>query len=111
MRRAISFIILAVVVVILLSGINGFSFDPSPAAFLSDDDSELEAFNKIAEVFGDTGSIVLILEASQTSLELLKSVTEKINSLDWVKSALSPTEAVKLGSFNLFTMSIPSESY
>ena len=111
MRRAISFIILAVVVVILLSGINGFSFDPSPAAFLSDDDSELEAFNKIAEVFGDTGSIVLILEASQTSLELLKSITEKINSLDWVKSALSPTEAVKLGSFNLFTMSIPSESY
>ncbi|MDD3680451.1 MAG: MMPL family transporter [Mesotoga sp.] len=111
MRRALSFAILAVVVVVLLSGINGFSFDPSPAAFLSDDDSELGAFNKIAEVFGDSGSIVLVLEASQTSLDLLKSITEKINSLEWVKSVLSPTEAVKLGSFNLFTMSIPSESY
>ncbi|NLT44560.1 MAG: multidrug RND transporter, partial [Thermotogaceae bacterium] len=73
MRRALSFAILAVVVVVLLSGINGFSFDPSPAAFLSDDDSELGAFNKIAEVFGDSGSIVLVLEASQTSLDLLKS--------------------------------------
>ncbi len=111
MRRAVSFAILAVVVVVLLSGINGFSFDPSPAAFLSDDDAELEAFNEIAEVFGDSGSIVLVLEASETSLELLKSITEKISSLDWVKSVLSPAEAVKLGSFNLFTMSIPSENY
>ncbi|PZC51819.1 multidrug RND transporter, partial [Mesotoga sp. TolDC] len=111
MRRAVSFAILAVVVVVLLSGIDGFNFDPSPAAFLSDDDAELEAFNEIAEVFGDSGSIALVLEASETSLELLKSITEKINSLEWVKSVLSPTEAVKLGSFNLFTMSIPSESY
>jgi len=111
MRRAVSFAILAVVVVVLLSGINGFGFDPSPTAFLSDDDAELEAFNKISEVFGDSGSIALVLEASETSLELLKSITEKINSLDWVKSVLSPTEAIKLGSFNLFTMSIPSESY
>jgi len=111
MRRAVSFALLAAVVIILLSGINGLSFDPSPAAFLSDDDPELAAFNRIAEVFGDTGSIMVILNASETPLELLKRISDEIKSLDWVNSVLSATEAMKLGSFNLFTLRIPAEDY
>ncbi len=81
MRKAVSFALLAAVVIILLSGINGLSFDPSPAAFLSDDDPELAAFNRIAEVFGDTGSIMVILNASETPLELLKRISDEIKSL------------------------------
>jgi len=111
MRRAVSFAILAGVAIVLLSGINGFSFDPSPAAFLSDDDPELASFNRIAEVFGDTGSIVVILNSSETSLELLRRITEEIKSLDWISSVLSATQAIKLGEFSLLSFSIPTESF
>jgi len=111
MRRTVSFAILAVVVMVLLLGIDGFSFDPSPAAFLSDDDPELASFNRIAEVFGDTGSIVVILNSSDTSLELLRRITEEIKSLDWISSVLSATDAIKLGEFNLLSFSIHTESF
>ncbi|MBN2253924.1 MAG: MMPL family transporter [Kosmotogaceae bacterium] len=111
MRRTFSFAILTVVVIVLLLGIDGFSFDPSPAAFLSDDDPELASFNRIAEVFGDTGSIVVILNSSDTSLELLRRITEEMKSLDWISSVLSATEAIKLGEFNLLSFSIPAESF
>jgi len=111
MRRTVSFAILAVVVMVLLLGIDGFSFDPSPAAFLSDDDPELASFNRIAEVFGDTGSIVVILNSSDTSLELLRRITEEIKSLDWISSVLSATDAIKPGEFNLLSFSIHTESF
>ncbi len=111
MRRVVSFATIAVVVIILLSGIDGLDFDPSPAAFLSLDDPELVAFNRIAKEFGDTGTIMIILDSSQTPLEKLLDIAREVNKLNWVNTVASVLDATKLGRINLLTLQIPVENY
>lgn len=111
MRRFVSFGILAAVVLVLLLGIKGLDFDPSPEAFLSEDDPELAAFSRVAKEFGDMGTVMVILDTSKVSLEKLQTIVGKVRELGWVNSATSVLDALKLGKINPFNLQIPREKY
>jgi len=111
MIKLVSFATLTAVVVVLFLGIDGLYFEPSPGSFLSEDDPELMAFSRVAREFGDTGTVMVVLNSSGLSLEKLKEVTQKIDGLDWVNTVASVFDAVELGKLNLLTLQIPKTEY